>query len=593
MSKDALNADEVRQELAEATRRELERLQDPAARPRYWMFGKVEGSQTADEYGFSATFAGYPDRVRQASHFNGDGSATLFAVGDTLVEGDLAQMPGGMEVILPADELAKGGLTAAAAAHLTDEGIEYVMDNTGLVEKLAKFLEGRRELPQHLLTGVVAPGPATPFDSGVGWEDVPDLKPAQNAAVRKALGQRVTFVWGPPGTGKTRTLAYLAAHLVRSGKRVLLSAMSNAALDQLFLRTVEWLGDDIGTFTVARIGATMREESRPFSQHTFGYREFRAKRDDARWSEWKDYVRHASLVAGNFSKLTTAFRDNPGVLDYAVVDEVSMANLPNLAVAICHAREAVVLGGDPMQLPPVAVDEEGGERNAWHADSVFDRAGVMDAAARRDPRVAFLDTQFRMQAEIGEMISAMFYDGELKTETPAAPRLRGFPARVVFRHCAGRVEAQDGRGRRAVLWRRNAEHARAAARAAVALRRAGLRERDIGIIAPYNAQVSLIHHELRRAGQTRIRVSTVHSFQGQESRAVILDLTDNNLPPSPLTADPRLINVALSRAQEQLVVIGNELYIRDERYFSEGERAMFRQLLERAAQVEEGDPEDA
>lgn len=588
MSDPSIDAEGIRRELADATRRELERLQDPAARPRYWIFGKVEGSETADEYGFSATFAGYPDRVRQAAHFNGDGAATLYAVGDTLIEGDLAHTPAGMEVILPADELTKSGLDPAAVAHLTNEGLEYIMDNTGLVEKLAKFLEGRRELPAHLLTGVVAPGPAIPFDSGVAWQDVPDLKPSQNAAVRKALGQRVTFVWGPPGTGKTRTLAYLAAHLVRSGKRVLLSAMSNAALDQLFLRTVEWLGDDIGQFTVARIGSTMREDSRPFSQHTFGYREFRAKRDDARWSEWRDYVRHASLVAGNFSKLTTAFRDNPGVLDYAIVDEVSMANLPNLAVAICHAREAVVLGGDPMQLPPVAVEEGGGERNAWHADSVFDRAGVMDAAARRDPRVAFLDTQFRMQAQIGEMISAMFYDGELKSETPEAPRLSGFPGRVMFLHCAGRVEAGDGRGRRAVLWRRNAEHARAAARAAVALRRAGLRERDIGIIAPYNAQVSLIHHELRLARQTRIRVSTVHSFQGQESRAVIVDLTDNNLPPSPLTADARLINVALSRAQEQLVIIGNEAYVRDERWFSAPERRMFQQLLDRAELAEGG-----
>ena len=122
----------------------------------------------------------------------------------------------------------------------------------------------------------------------------------------------------------------------------------------------------------------------------------------------------------------------------------------------------------------------------------------------------------------------------------------------------------------------------------MALRRAGLRERDIGIIAPYNAQVSLIHHELRLARQPRIRVSTVHSFQGQESRAVIVDLTDNNLPPSPLTADARLINVALSRAQEQLVVIGNESYVRDERWFSAPERRMFQQLLDRAELAEGG-----
>ncbi|GAI95997.1 unnamed protein product, partial [marine sediment metagenome] len=113
----------------------------------------------------------------------------------------------------------------------------------------------------------------------------------------------------------------------------------------------------------------------------------------------------------------------------------------------------------------------------------------------------------------------------------------------------------------------------------------GVKSSDIGIIAPYNAQVVQILQKLRQISRENaldidgLKVSTVHSFQGQERRVIVVDFTDDNVTPTHLTAKRQLINVALSRAKEQLVIVGNQDYLRNKEYFNEKEIEIFKRLL--------------
>lgn len=70
------------------------------------------------------------------------------------------------------------------------------------------------------------------------------LNPEQCEAVGSALGRDLTFVWGPPGTGKTMTLGTLATELHRRGRSVLLVSHTNAAVDQALLHVARATGDD-------------------------------------------------------------------------------------------------------------------------------------------------------------------------------------------------------------------------------------------------------------------------------------------------------------------------------------------------------------
>jgi superfamily I DNA and/or RNA helicase len=275
-----------------------------------------------------------------------------------------------------------------------------------------------------------------------------------------------------------------------------------------------------------------------------------------------------------------------GAFDYVLADEVSMSNIPNLAAASFYAGTGMVLGGDPFQLPPI-YPGDAEIPNEYFRRNVFETAGITD---RQDPRVAFLDTQYRMQKEIGDLVSDLFYGGELKTAAPARPCIGDFEGRVVFAQSAGRVQITDEDAAEVEEQRRfNPAHAQTVSDYVVSLLEAGLTGNEIGVITPYNAQLAMIMEKLQETvgdygapSGGGIKVSTIHSFQGQERRAIIVDFTDDNVRPSPLTARWELVNVALSRAKELLVIVGNRHYLQSEEFFSRKEAAVFEKMISHA-----------
>jgi hypothetical protein len=89
-----------------------------------------------------------------------------------------------------------------------------------------------------------------PADSGVQPcpEHFPGFKPnpTQKKAIEHALGSEVSYIIGPPGTGKTATLAAMASQLLRQGKQVLITAHTNIAVDNAILKVAEMnKGEDI------------------------------------------------------------------------------------------------------------------------------------------------------------------------------------------------------------------------------------------------------------------------------------------------------------------------------------------------------------
>jgi DNA replication ATP-dependent helicase Dna2 len=96
----------------------------------------------------------------------------------------------------------------------------------------------------------------------------------------------------------------------------------------------------------------------------------------------------------------------------------------------------------------------------------------------------------------------------------------------------------------------------------LALRRAGVGAHEIGVIAPYRAQVALIRRRLAAAGEIEVVVDTVDRFQGAERAVILLSLgrvaTDRvHRGGDAFLADPQRLNVALTRAQRKLIVIAN------------------------------------
>lgn len=578
--------------LIEAIKQERQRIEEPKNRSRYFIFSKV--NERDDRDGYSVTFENAPNRVlRDAMWSARQGTSSLFRVGDIFISGVMEITSEGICVFFSVDEIDRLNIDISALKRITDIGIDYIMDNRELTEQLLTFLESRVHLENQFLE------PLTQYTNVISMKSIgsliacPDINPSQRHGIEKALSQKVTFFWGPPGTGKTKTMGTLAASLIKNKKRVLLTSLSNMALDQLLLKTLEPLGCDASHISIARLGSTMDEKCQGFSRDAFKRSIFEAKRAGMRWSE---HVKYASLVAGNFAMLTFPRAANPGQFDYVIADEVSMASIPSLIAASFFSTTGIVVGGDPYQLPPI-YPEDAEEPNEWFRSNVFEKAGIKQSD---DPRAAFLDTQYRMQHEIADLVSEMFYKkvGGLKTGIDPLAPIGGFSGRVVFIHSPGAVETVGADYLDAEEHRRfNEVHAESVIKAVWVALKQGVKSSDIGIIAPYNAQVVNILKKLHQFSRHNaldidgLKVSTVHSFQGQERRMIVVDFTDDNVRPTHLTAKWQLINVALSRAKEQLVIVGNQDYLMNKEYFNEKEIEIFKRLLKHSRLQRESDEE--
>ncbi len=271
---------------------------------------------------------------------------------------------------------------------------------------------------------------------------------------------------------------------------------------------------------------------------------------------------NARVVGATATKLFLA-PDTFGVFSTVIVDEASMLLLPALYNAAGMARERVLVSGDFRQLPPIVetsqqclIDELGRD--------VFHRAGVSQAVdeGRTAVRLCRLREQHRMHDDICQVISEPIYAGQLitsakwesKSFTPAGPK--GCRLVVVDTSEVGAVVSQDPKRSwfnvMAAIVTRN-------------LRR-NLHEGTVGVVVPYAAQRRLVDRILADAGDKETKVRTAHGFQGGECETMVLDLVDGMprlfagrwFQAVGLEEDgTRLLNVALSRAKEQLVVIAD------------------------------------
>ncbi len=107
---------------------------------------------------------------------------------------------------------------------LSDDNRSLAFNQEGC-SKIFGFVEpGNLEEPIHLDISMVSGFPPNA---------------CQMDAIRHSLSKEVTFIWGPPGTGKTRTLTVILQHLVSAGKRVLLTSHTNLAVDEVLSKYIE------------------------------------------------------------------------------------------------------------------------------------------------------------------------------------------------------------------------------------------------------------------------------------------------------------------------------------------------------------------
>jgi Cdc6-like AAA superfamily ATPase len=116
-----------------------------------------------------------------------------------------------------------------------------------LIQRVEGFAERANPAGARLLGEVAAAGEPPE------WR-VQGLNDKQAEAVASALGRDTTFIWGPPGTGKTRTIGKIGEQLVRADRSVLVVSHTNSAVDQALMEIAHDLGRELVDGSVLRLG---------------------------------------------------------------------------------------------------------------------------------------------------------------------------------------------------------------------------------------------------------------------------------------------------------------------------------------------------
>lgn len=446
-----------------------------------------------------------------------------------------------------------------------------------------------------------------------------DIAKGQETAVRMSLEQPITFVWGPPGTGKTQTLAKIAWAHIDKGERVLMLSYSNVSVDGAILRVTS-LKNDVFPGQLVRYGfpKDKRISEHPYlSSYNLAINNYpdllkrrtqlqaekkRLEKNDPKLIQVEkelneirrelraaesQCVRNAKFVATTVSKAIVDKEIRNGAFDVVIFDEASMATIPQIAYAAKLARKNFVCMGDFRQLPPIVQSSKESPLNA----DIFQYCGITQAVDQGSNHkwLCLLDTQYRMHPEIADFAGRSIYNGLLKSANGMTEKRE---KTVMAEPFAGRaMEFVDLSGTMSTCIKSSDDsHANVlSAFVTFSLALKAAQTQEVGIITPYHAQSRLLHAMVRDVNELEalphaIKCATVHQFQGSEEDVIVYDAVDcYRLPfPGALIASTagryadRLFNVAMTRSKGKFICVANGSFMRNK---GMSENLMFMQML--------------
>ncbi|NXQ55282.1 SMBP2 protein, partial [Anthoscopus minutus] len=420
------------------------------------------------------------------------------------------------------------------------------------------------------------------------------LDESQQEAVSFSLAQReLAIIHGPPGTGKTTTLVEIILQAVQQGLKVLCCAPSNVAVDNLVERLAGCRA------RLLRLGHPARL-LQPIQQHSLDA--VLARGDSARivadirrdmdlaWAKSKKAQdkgershflgeiktlrkelkeREEAAMAAALSQASVVLATNTGAssdgplkllpethFDLVVIDECAQALEASCWIPLLKAPKCI-LAGDHKQLPPTIISHRAAAEGL--SLSLMERL----AGHYGERVVRMLTVQYRMHQDIMEWASSELYGGQLSAHPSVAQHLlRDLPGvssteetsiPLLLIDTAGcglfelEVEDEQSKG--------NPGEVQLVGVHIQALVDAGVKAKDIAVVAPYNLQVDMLRQHLCHS-HPELEVKSVDGFQGREKEAVILSFVRSNRKGEVgFLAEERRINVAVTRARRQVAVV--------------------------------------
>ena len=441
-----------------------------------------------------------------------------------------------------------------------------------------------------------------------------NLNKSQKEAVEFALTvNEIGLIHGPPGTGKTTTIVEVILQLIKLGKKILVVAPSNIAVDNIAEKLISF--KDKNKFDLVRIGHPARllesvvdiclDSKIESNQNTKFAKEVKreiekVKRELSKLS-YKDKERKYELkgelkqlrddIKGAYKTtisdiyhksdviLSTCvgsgdfFLNMIEIFDYVIIDECAQSTESLCWIPILKGKK-LILAGDHLQLPPTIKSKDAEYVLSY---TLFDR--MMKVYGDKCCRM--LTTQYRMNENIMNFSSQELYDSKLRADDSVKSHLIKdlIPSdeeivdnldisdkSVVYINTSGCefYETLDTES----LSRFNVGEVELCKYFVDYLNNTlHITNESIGVITPYSAQVNSLREKMPFDDYKGLEISTVDGFQGREKEIIILSLVRSNKTHEVgFLSDKRRLNVAITRPKRMLLVICDESTVENDSF---------------------------
>lgn len=443
------------------------------------------------------------------------------------------------------------------------------------------------------------------------------LNESQKSAIENSLScENFFLIHGPFGTGKTRTLVELISQETRKNHKVLATAESNTAVDNILERLSENKKLNITrlghpqrvsktniSYTLAykaenhklnkRINDIYRKidkiidkrssYTKPTPQYRRGYGDYdilynasknkggrgisiEKMKSMAKWIEYSQRIDEAhSEIKRIENKMINEIIDKSDVIlstnSSAALDSISRTKF-DVAI-IDEASQATI----PSILIPISKAHRfilAGDHKQLPPTIISNRANdlkntLFEELIKKYPfKSQLLNTQYRMNKLLMKFPNEEFYNSNLKSAEIVDDIALNNLIDCEEEKPLTFIDTSD-------MDNNKEKHLKDSksiinkAEASIALKIAhnyldlGVKVKDIGIISPYSDQVKLIQEK------TEIEVKTVDGFQGKKKEIIIISsVRSNDKGNIGFLNDLRRLNVAITRAKRKLIIIGNK-----------------------------------
>lgn len=390
------------------------------------------------------------------------------------------------------------------------------------------------------------------------------LTDLQSKVVKEAISAKDYFlIQGPPGTGKTSKILFniIDYYKDKTTNKILVTAYTNRAVDQISSVFIE-----NGITDFVRVGSKNNKSKNLLADFA----------DELEFRELIDKLDNCKIFISTVSSLIT----NPELFelykfDLGIIDEASQILEVQIAGILSYFKKFIMIG-DEKQLPAVcSQDYEFRKVDSKQlqiiylydlGESLFSR--LLKICKVKDyTNYILLEEQGRMNKEIMALANTMFYENQLKLlfDNTIKDNLFDNPIIFIDNHLSHSNKIDDN-------------EAELISKIINYLVKNNIPENEIGVISPFRLQCHNIKSHLDENVKNNILVDTVERFQGSEKEYIIISFATNKdyllkqisslYDFDGLIVD-RKLNVAITRAKKQLILIGNRSVLTKSNIFNE------------------------